>query len=385
MDNFRFCVGTEVLFGKGQMESLPDVLRPYGKKVLLTYGGGSIKKNGVYAKIKALLADFEVYELSGIDPNPRIESVYEGEKICKENSIDVILAVGGGSTIDCAKAIAAAACYDGDAWDFVIDSSKITKALPICTVLTLAATGSEMDACAVISNMKTKEKLALFHEACLPKTSILDPTNTFTVPANQTAAGSADIMSHILEVYFTRQEAFIPDRIAEGLLKAVIKYTPIALREPDNYEARAQLMWASSLAINGICETGKGNAWNCHPMEHELSAYYDITHGIGLAILTPRWMRYILNDATVDKFAEYAVNVWNVDSTADAYVLANKGIDATEAFLKSLSIPMTLGELGITDAHFEAMAEHAVMAGRLANAYVPLSKEDVIKIYRMCL
>ena len=219
----------------------------------------------------------------------------------------------------------------------------------------------------------------------LPKASVLNPENTFTVPASQTAAGSADIMSHILEVYFDTRRAAVPDRISEGLLKTVIQYAPIAVREPENYEARAELMWTSSLVINGICSTGKDCAWSCHPMEHELSAYYDITHGVGLAILTPRWMRYILNEHTVEKFAEYAKNVWGIAEKADLFETANAGIDATEEFLKSLEIPMTLSEVGITEEHFTEMAEHAVIFGGLSEAYVPLKAEDVVNIYRMCM
>jgi len=385
MDNFRFCVGTDILFGKGQVEKLPEVLAPFGKKVLLVYGGGSIKKTGLYDRVLSLLKDFEVFELSGIEPNPRVESVYAGAKICKEQKIEAILAVGGGSTIDCSKAIGAAAHYDGDAWDLILEPSKIRKALPIVTILTLAATGSEMDAGGVITNLKTKEKLGFMNPLVLPKASILDPTNTYTVSAWHTAAGAADIMSHILEVYFGHQEAFIADRISEALLKTVIHYAPIAIREPENYEARAQLMWASTLALNGLTSTGKMCAWTCHPIEHEISAYYDITHGVGLAILTPRWMRYALNEKTADLFATYAVNVWGFAPSEDRFRLANAGIDATEAFFKSIGIPMTLGEMRINSEHFQAMAEHAVSVGSLQYAFVPLVPQDVVKILTACL
>ena len=385
MENFNFCVGTRILFGKGQEEKLPELLRPYGNKVLLTYGGGSIKRTGLYDRIKNLLHEFEIFELGGIEPNPRIESVYAGAEICREEDIDVILAVGGGSTIDCSKAIAAAAYYEGDAWDLILHPDRIEKALPICTVLTLSATGSEMDNGGVITNLCRFENLGLGNPLLLPKASVLNPENTFTVSASQTAAGSADIMSHILEVYFDTRRAAVPDRISEGLLKTVIQYAPIAVREPENYEARAELMWTSSLAINGICSTGKDCAWSCHPMEHELSAYYDITHGVGLAILTPRWMRYILNEHTVEKFAEYAKNVWGIEEKADLFETANAGIDATEEFLKSLGIPMTLSEVGITEEYFTEMAEHAVIFGGLSEAYVPLKAEDVVNIYRMCM
>lgn len=385
MENFRFCVGTEILFGEGQVEKLPNVLNRYGKKVLLAYGGGSIKRMGLYDKVIELLGDFEVFELSGIEPNPRIESVEKGAEICKREKIDVILAVGGGSTIDCVKAIAAATYYDGEAWDLILDSSKIEKALPICTILTLAATGSEMDAGGVITNLATKEKLGFGHPSVLPKTSILDPKNTFSVPKSQTAAGAADMMSHIIEVYFGHEHTEVPDRISEGLLKTVIKNAPIALENPEDYDSRSELMWTSTLAINGINSTGKNHAWSCHPIEHELSAYYDITHGVGLAIVTPHWMRHILNDKTVDKFVDFAVNVWGLDASMEKYALANAGIDQLEAFWKSLSIPMHLSDLEIDETHFEAMAEHSVKIGHLAYAYEPLNKEDVMAILKASL
>ena len=382
---FEFCVSTDVLFGKGQEEQLPAKLLPFGKKILLTYGGGSIKKNGLYDKIRNLLHEFEIFELGGIDPNPRVESVNEGAAICKEEGIDLILAVGGGSTIDCSKAIAAAAYYEGDAWDLLTGKGQVTKALPIAVVLTIAATGSEMDCAAVISNMQTNEKLLMGHPALLPKVAVLNPENTFTVPPYQTASGSADMMSHIIESYFDTVDAFVPDAIAEGLMRSVIKYTPAALADPEDYEARAQLMWTSSLALNGITSTGKSFMWSCHYIEHELSAHYDITHGAGLAMLTPKWMRYILSDKTVDKFCDYAVNVWGFAREDDKMALANKGIDATEEFFKSIGLPSTLGEFGIDDAKFAQMAENAVKVGCLQGAYVPLLEEDVINILKMCL
>ena len=385
MNNFEFCVSTDVLFGKGQEEQLPAKLLPFGKKILLTYGGGSIKKNGLYDKIRNLLHEFEIFELGGIDPNPRVESVNEGAAICKEEGIDLILAVGGGSTIDCSKAIAAAAYYEGDAWDLLTGKGQVTKALPIAVVLTIAATGSEMDCAAVISNMQTNEKLLMGHPALLPKVAVLNPENTFTVPPYQTASGSADMMSHIIESYFDTVDAFVPDAIAEGLMRSVIKYTPAALADPEDYEARAQLMWTSSLALNGITSTGKSFMWSCHYIEHELSVHYDITHGAGLAMLTPKWMRYILSDKTVDKFCDYAVNVWGFAREDDKMALANKGIDATEEFFKSIGLPSTLGEFGIDDAKFAQMAENAVKVGCLQGAYVPLLEEDVINILKMCL
>ena len=385
MNNFRYHAYTDIRFGKGQVKCLPEVLAPLGKKVLMVYGGGSIRKNGLYDKVKELLADFEVFELGGIAPNPRITSVREGVAICKREGIEVVLAVGGGSTIDASKVIAGGAHYDGDPWDLVVDGSKVGKVLPIVTILTLAATGSEMNGNAVISNMETNEKLGTGCHDFIPQASICDPEYLYSLPANQTAAGTADIMSHIFEQYFQKENrAYISDRFAESLLKACIKYCPIALQEPNNYEARANLMWASTQALNSLISSGKGGAWTCHPIEHELSAYYDITHGVGLAIVTPRWMRYILSDATVDKFCEYGRNVWDI-TEKDAYKCANMAIDATEQFFKDCGIPMTLTEIGIDASKIDIMAEDAIKYNDLDKAYVALNKEDVASILRACL
>lgn len=385
MKNFEFYVPVDVLFGKGQENNLPAKLTTFGKKILMTYGGGSVKRSGLYDKLMSLLKDFDVYELGGVEPNPRVSTVNRGVEICRREGIDMILAVGGGSTIDCSKAIAAGAYYEGDAWDLVTGKAQITDALPIAVVLTLAATGSEMDCAAVISNEETEEKLLLGHPLLLPKVSVLNPENTFSVPAYQTAAGSADMMSHILESYFDQEEAFVPDAISEGILRAVIRYTPVAIKDPENYEARAQLMWASSLALNGLVTTGKNFMWSCHYIEHELSAHYDITHGAGLAMLTPKWMRYVLSEKTVDKFYTYAVNVWGVSPSEDKFDVANAGINETENFFRSIGMPMKLGEFNIDDSKFEKMAEKAVEVGYLGGAYVPLDKKDVVKILEMCL
>lgn len=386
MDNFKFNAYTEMLFGKGQISNLPEVLKRHGKNVLLAFGGGSIKRNGIYDTVKELLSDFNIVELDGIEPNPRIETVRRGVKLCRDNDVDVILAIGGGSTIDCSKVVAAGVYYDGDTWDLVKYPSKIGKVLPIVTVLTIAATGSEMNKNAVISKMDTNEKLGTASWNMIPQTSILDPEYLYTLPSIQTAAGTADIMSHVIEGYFSKTpDAFVQDKFAEGLLQTCVKYCPIALKDPTNYEARANLMWASSMALNGLCGSGKSGAWTCHPIEHELSAFYDITHGVGLAILTPRWMRYILNENTVDKFVDYAINVWHLEFKEDKFALANEGIDATEQFFKDCNIPMTLGELNIDDTHFEAMAKGAVEHGALSYSYVPLNEKDVLEILKMCL
>jgi alcohol dehydrogenase YqhD (iron-dependent ADH family) len=386
MENFQFCIGTRVLFGKEQINNLPEVVGSYGKKVLLAYGGGNIKRTGLYDTIKKLLADYEVFELAGIQPNPRLENVYEGVKICKENNIDVILAVGGGSTIDCSKAIAAATCYDGDAWDLITSAVPITKALPLCTVLTLAATGSETNPFAIIANPKLKVKTSFASAHVVPRASILDPTYTFTVPPSQTACGSIDIFLHTFEQYCTNTSTFLSDQLCESVMRTIIKYAPITVKEPDNYEARGQLMWAGSLADNGIlCGGNLLYTFSCHGIEQELSGRYNLTHGVGLAIVTPRWMRHVLGERTVDRFSHYGISVWGIDAKLDKYEIANKAIDATEDFFNSLGVPMTLTEAGIDGGDFETMAEHAVVSRKLTHAYVPLDKTDVVSIYKMCL
>lgn len=388
MNNFIYDIPTRVYFGENQMGNLGTELSHYGKRVLLCYGGGSIKKTGLYDKVIAEIkgTGLELFELSGIDPNPRVSSVNEGADICKKEHIDVLLAVGGGSVIDCTKYIGAAAFYDGDAWDILLQKTTVEKCLPIITVLTLAATGSEMDNGGVISNPETKDKLGLAFPPMQPKVSFLDPTNTYTVSSYQTACGAADILSHIIEVYFNMdQDLQMLDGVMEVLMKTVIKYAPIAIKEPDNYEARANLMWTSSWAINGFVNGGKRQAWSCHPMEHELSAIYDITHGLGLAILTPRWMEYTLDETTVSKFYQFGVNVFGIDASLPRMEVAKKSIELVSEFLfKTLGFKSTLTEIGINDKDFAVMSEKAVAGGTL-HAFKPLAADDIEKIFKMCL
>lgn len=386
MNNYEYCVPTDIRFGKDQVECLSKEICKYGKKILMVYGGGSIKRTGLYDKIYEVLKDYEIHELPGVEPNPKLSSVEKGVSICKQYGIDAVLAVGGGSSIDASKHIAAAAFYDGDPWDLVLDRTKVTNALPIFTVLTICATGSEMNPGAVISNETTKEKLEINHPLLYPKLSVCDPTYLYTLPPMQTAAGTADIISHIFEQYFQPNDgAYITDRLSEAALKTCFKYGPIAMKEPENYEARSNLMWTSSIALNHLFTFGKGGAWSVHPIEHELSAFYDITHGVGLAILTPAWMRYVLNDSTVKRFAMYAKNVWGIEGEDD-YTAANAGIDRTERFFEELGLPKTLSEIGIDDFRFELMAKEAVRTSGLSTrAYVKLSKEDVVQIYKNCL
>lgn len=388
MENFNYCIGVNILFGKNQIQNLPEAMMPYGKKVLLAYGGGSIKRIGLYDTIKELLKDCEVVELSGISPNPRVDSVREGVKLCREHGIEVILAVGGGSVIDCSKAIAAAVFYDGDPWEMISLRKPISKALPIVTVLTLAATGSEADSGGVISNPVTNEKLGFGAPVLMPKVSIMDPTYTFSVPANQTAAGCADILSHLMEQYFVPASTYMGDLLVESVMKTIIKYAPIAIREPENYEARAQIMWGSSIGDNAtLCNGNRLAAFGVHGMEHELSAHYDLTHGVGLAILTPRWMRYVIKkspDVAIPRFAHFAKAVWGLEGENEQ-TLAEEAADALENFFKDLNIPMTLTEVGIDDSRFGEMAEHAVHSGGLPYAWIGLERNDIIEIFKMCL
>ena len=389
MYNFTFQNTTKIYFGENQLGNLGEELKQYGNRVLLTYGGGSIKKIGLYDKVMEKLkkAGLTVFELSGIEPNPRHTTVNKGADVCKKEKIDVLLAVGGGSTIDCTKAIAAAAFYEGDSWDLVTHKAPVTNALPICTILTLAATGSEMDMGSVISNMETNEKYGLLHPLLQPRVSFLDPANTYSVSAFQTACGSADILSHVFDVfYFTAAEKMdMVDRVMEDLIKTVVKYAPIAIKEPENYEARANLMWASTWALNGFLQTGIFQAPSCHAMEHELSAYYDITHGLGLAIITPRWMEYILDESTAPQFKKFGVNVFGVDASLSDMEGAKQAIVCLSDFLfETLGLQRTLTEIGIDEKNLKAMAKNAC-SGDVLQGFKLLTPEDVENIFRMCM
>lgn len=388
MNNFIYNIPTKVYFGENQFSHLPEELKKFGNRVLVTYGGGSIKKIGLYDKVMSEMknAGMEVFELSGIEPNPRIDSVRKGAQMCKEHNIDVLLAIGGGSTIDATKFMAAGACVDHDPWDFFNEKrAPINEALPIVTILTLSATGSEMDSAGVISNPETNDKIGRLDPHVQPRVSFLDPSMTYSVSQYQTACGSVDIMSHIIEVYFNMEpDLYMLDTFMEGMLKTVVKYAPIAMQQPDNYEARANLMWTSSWAINGFINGGRAKAWSCHPMEHQLSAVYDITHGLGLAILTPRWMEYCLDENNVSKYVQFAVNVFGVDANQEPMAIAKEGIKRLyDFFFKTLGLQSTLTELGIGEEHFAEMAYKAC-GGKVLKGFKVLSQEDVVNIYKMC-
>ncbi len=390
MNDFIFHNPDRVYFGRNQLQHLPEEIQKYGRKVLLVYGGGSIKRSGLYDQIVSLIKDngLELFELSGVEPNPRHTTANRGAAICKEEGIDVILAVGGGSVIDCAKGVAAAAKTEsGDVWPLVSNGVWITDALPVIAVLTNAATGSEMDAWAVISNMDTNEKIGLGGEALIPKAAFENPEWSYTLPSYQTACGAFDIFNHVLDNYYLAGDATFDMilEMQEAVMRAVVKWTPIALKEPDNYEARANLMWASSMALNTVLDAGTVHSCACHAMEHELSAYYDITHGHGLAIITPRWLTYILNDDTAPAISRLGEKVFGIEHSEDPKEGALKAIDALSTFVfDTLGLEPSLRKLGIDETHFRDMADHACGANGIGGLR-PLDSDDVVNIYRMCL
>jgi len=378
MLNFDYLIPTEIIFGKGEIKKLETKIKNFNR-ILFVWGGGSIKRIGVYEKVIHTLKDKTYFELSGIKPNPRLFSVKKGMAICRKNDIDFILAVGGGSVIDCSKAIAAGVYYQGDVWDLFMKRAVVEKTLPIGTILTLAATGSEMNASSVISNEETQQKLPITSNHLRPKFSILDPTYTMTVPRIHTAAGIVDIMSHVLEQYFDNTKgAYLQDRLAEGILKTCIKYGPIALKNPDDYEARANIMWAGSLALNGLLLSGKQGDFATHKISHAVSATYDLTHGTSLAILFPNWMQYVMKE-NIDQFVEYAENVWNIPHNGDKTDIASLGIDKTREFFCLLEMPKKFSEVNISDEKFGEIATQAVYFGEIGN-FKKLQKDDILRI-----
>ena len=387
MQNFNYMTPTRLIFGKDCIAQLPEVMSQFGRKILLTYGGGSIKKIGLYDKVKELLPDFEIIELPGIQPNPKYApSVLDGVRLCKDNNVDVILAVGGGSVLDCSKAIAAGARYDGDPWDLISYKVKAKAALPIVDIITLAATGSEYDCGGVISRTETNDKIGYIDPLLYPVVSFLDPTYTFTVSKKQTAAGCADAMNHIMEQYFCGDSSILNDGFMEAGLKSLMVNAKKCLENPEDYTARAEMMLTCTYGCNGIFALGNSpSGWPCHGMEHALSAYYDITHGEGLAIITPRWMKHILSDKTIERFVKYGVNVFGIDSSLDKFEIAEKAIQATYDFFLSIGIPMTLREVGIDESRIDEMAHHVAENEGLENAWAPLLEKDIAEIFRASL
>ncbi|UGB30046.1 iron-containing alcohol dehydrogenase [Metabacillus sp. B2-18] len=382
MDNFTYYNPTKLIFGKGQVEQLENEVPKYGKKVLVVYGGGSIKRNGLYDKVVQILEknNLEIFELSGVEPNPRLSTVHRGVEICKKENIDFILAVGGGSVIDCTKAISVGAKYDGDAWDIVTKKHIPTEAVPFGTVLTLAATGSEMNSGSVITNWETKEKYGWGSPLTFPKFSILDPVNTFTVPKDQTIYGIVDMMSHVFEQYFHHTtNTPLQDRFCEATLKTVIETAPKLINDLENYELRETFLYSGTIALNGQLQMGYRGDWASHNIEHAVSAVYDIPHAGGLAILFPNWMKHNL-DQNVSRFVQLAVNVFDVDPTGkDDRSVALEGIDKLREFWSSIGAPYRLKDYDINDENIDLMADKAMINGEFGN-FKSLNKDDVVAI-----
>ncbi|GGH29253.1 iron-containing alcohol dehydrogenase [Paenibacillus segetis] len=387
MNNFEFYNPTKLIFGKGKLETLKREIPRYGSKILLVYGGGSIKRSGLYDKVITILGELgtEVTELAGVEPNPRLSTVHKGVELCKTNGIELILAVGGGSVLDCSKAIAVGAKYDGDMWDFAERKAVPKEALPLGTVLTMAATGSEMNGNSVISNEVTEEKLGWGSILAYPAFSILDPEHTFTLPKDQTVYGMVDIMSHVFEHYFHKEKnTLVQDEFCESVLRTVIETAPKLIADLENYEHRETILLSGTLALNGILNMGLNGDWATHNIEHAVSAVYDIPHGGGLAILFPNWMRHNLHH-DVDRFKRLAIRVFGVDPAGKSDLeIAEAGIDALRAFWNSIGAPSRLADYEIDDSKLDIMAEKAVRFGPFGN-FATLDKQDVLEIYRKSL
>ncbi len=389
MDSFIFNNTTKIIFGKDTELSVGQETRKYSNKVLLHYGGGSIKKSGLYDRvIKSLKdAEVEVFELSGVLPNPRLSLVNEGIRICRKNDINFILAVGGGSTIDSAKAIAVGVPYEGNVWDFYNGISEPQKALPVATVLTIPAAGSESSHSSVITNEDGWYKRGLSSNYLYPVFSILNPELTFTLPDYQTACGSADIMAHIMERYFTdTKNVELTDRLCEATFKTVVHNVPLALKTPDDYNYRAEIMWAGTVAHNNLLNTGRLGDWGSHDIEHEISAIYDIAHGAGLAIVFPAWMKYLYR-RDINRFAQYAQRIWNIDDNLfDLEDVALRGIAALENYFNSIGLPTRLSHVNIDDTHLEEMADKCTASDtQTVGAVMKLNKNDVLNILKLAL
>jgi len=380
MKDFKFHSPTKLFFGRDQVKVLANQLRTLEvKRVLLVYGKSSLRKIGLYDKIVNMFNEKDIFfkELSGVKPNPGISYVREGVRLCKENNIDFVLAAGGGSVIDCSKAIAAGAKYDGDPWDFCIGRKRVPSALPIGTILTLSATGSESNAGAVITNEDTNQKLPLHSEHCRPVFSILDPQNTFSVSPYQTAAGTVDIMSHVFEQYFSaNDDAYISDRLCEGVLQTCIKYVKKAQEEGEDYESRANLMWASTIGLNGLLSCGKITDWATHLIEHEISAYYDLTHGAGLSIITLSWMRYVLDKDNCHIFCRLGEVLFDIRGEA-SIENAKKFILKLEEMFKGIGMPIRLSEVDIDDRYFDDMCENIEKVFGTIGNFKKLSAHEV--------
>lgn len=396
MNNFVFYSPTEFVFGKDTETQVGAMARKYGaRKVMIVYGGGSVVRSGLLDRVKASLqeAGIAFCELGGVQPNPIDLKVYEGIELCRKEEADLLLAVGGGSTIDTAKAIACGALYEGDFWDFFIGKAVIEKALKVAVVLTIPAAGSEGSGNSVITKTETLQKLGMGSNKLRPLFSILNPQLTCTLPPYQTASGVADMMAHIMERYFTNtREVEISDRLCEGVLKAIIEEAPKVIKDPNDYEARANIMWSGMVAHNGTCGVGREEDWSSHALEHEISAIYNVTHGAGLAVVFPAWLTWMVTH-NVDKLVQYAVRVWDVPvptgkllSDEEKVDVATEGIRRLKAFFTSLGLPVSFAELHIEHPDIPRMIESLRRnKGNLLGCYVKLTMEDCADIYRLAL
>lgn len=386
MENFIFRNPTKLIFGEGQIKHLPEEVLKHGDRVLIVTGKGSVKRSGLFAEAVALLKDkCTIFELEGIDPNPRLDSVREGVRICKDNNVNLVLAIGGGSVVDAAKGIASGALYDGDVWDFYMRKIDVAEALPIGVILTLAATGSEMNGNSVVTNMETHEKKGCPSIHQYPTFSILDPTYTFTVPRSDTVNGLVDIMAHVFEQYFSHtKDTPLQDRLCEGILLTVIENAADVLADPEDYVARANILLSGTFALNGLTRMGVIGDWASHGIAHQPSGLYDVPHGAALAIILPHWMRHVLDEG-VDKFKQYATKVWKVpESFGDDREIALEGIRRTANFFELMGAPTSLQEYGIGADVIDMMAERATEAGPLGS-YKKLYFEDVKAILSKCI
>ena len=388
MNNFVFYSPTEFVFGKATEMQVGALARKHGaRKVMIVYGGGSVVRSGLLDRVKQSLreAGIEYCLMGGVQPNPVDTKVYEGIEFCRREQADMLLPVGGGSVIDTAKAIAAGVLYEGDFWDFYIGKAKVTKALKVAVVLTIPAAGSEGSGNTVITKLDGLQKLSLrVPEVLRPVFSIMNPELTYTLPPFQTACGVADMMAHIMERYFTNtQEVEIGDRLCEGTLMAIINEAPKVMRNPEDYGARANLMWAGMIAHNGTCGVGCEEDWASHFLEHEISAIYGVTHGAGLSVIFPAWMTWMV-EHNVGKIAQYAVRVWGVPESEDKKTVALEGIGKLKAFFSSLGLPVTFKELGVENPDIDRLADSLHRnKGELVGNYVKLTKQDSKEIYHL--
>jgi alcohol dehydrogenase YqhD (iron-dependent ADH family) len=385
MENFIFRNATKIIFGKGTERKVGEEAAKYGRKVLLHYGGGSIKKYGLYDRVMMSLKStgLDIIELGGVQPNPRLELARKGIDICRKEKVDIIVAVGGGSVIDSAKTISAGVPYSDDVWDFYAGKAEVKKVIPVGVVLTISASGSESSDSMVITNEDGLYKKGFNSDILRPVFAILNPEITYTLPPYQTACGAADIMSHIMERYFTTvKNVELTDRLCEGALKTVINNVSIVLEEPENYPARAEIMWTGSIAHNNLLGTGRTGDWASHKIEHELSGIYDIAHGAGLSIISLAWMKYVYKK-DLERFAQFAVRVWNMEPDFyDMEKTALKGIEKLKEFFKRIGLPVTLKEANIPYDRLEEMAAKCTQRGPVGN-FVKLDKDYVLTILEM--